>query len=298
LGISRHFQKLAQAVHGLGMSSPYGRILATNINLKINDTNMNRRTIETAIVTAGAALLLASPAVAAEKISFTGALDYNTHFMSYGVNVWGAETDETFDGGTFNPSASVSVDLGEGWSFYTGVWADVNDYASSSIGDKFQEVDVWAGLAYSFDSWKVDVAFQQWYYAGETEGIVDLTISYDTLLSPYLRLHNRVEGVGGQLKGTIAELGGTLYSGEFEGISLSVPLALGFAVDDFHVADETGFVYAKVGAAMSYPLPVSEDYGAWAFNASVNYWHTDEDLTGNATGEGYLTMGAGVSVSF
>lgn len=238
------------------------------------------------------ALLLSSKAQANENLSGSISLDINSHFMSYGVNVWGAATKDIGDEFLFQPSASLNYALSEGSGIYTGIWFDINNLANEKIADNIQEVDVWIGYYHTFGKTKIDFTLQQWMYAGETEGIFDITVSYDTMFSPYVKMHNRFESVGGQQKGYIFELGGTAYSTTIGSVSLSVPVAVAFAPDEYHVAGEEGYVYSYTGVKFSLPLGES-----WDFHGSVLYYDTEYRTTGNAE-TGYLTAGLGVGYAF
>lgn len=246
------------------------------------------------------ALLLGANAQAAnENISAWVSFDVNSHFMSYGLNVWGANTEDIGDEALFQPSAGVDITLTESSGLYFGIWADVNTLADANIGSNVQEVDVWLGYYITLGDFTFDLAYQAWMYAGENEGIVDFTVSYDTMLTPYIKFHNRIEAVGGQQKGTMIEIGGTLYEYTVEDteLSFSFPIGVGFSLDDYHVAGEDGYAYSFIGASFSYPLPISDAYGAWDFHGGLTYFDTDKDATGNAE-SGYLTANLGFGVSF
>lgn len=255
------------------------------------------------ILSAGAvcsALLLGAHAQAAnENISASVSFDYNSHFMSYGLNVWGANTEDIGDEFLFQPSANVDITLNENSGLYFGIWADVNSLADANIGSNVQEVDVWLGYYITMGDFTFDLAYQAWMYASENEGIVDFTVSYDTMFAPYIRFHNRIEVVGNQEKGTMIEVGGTLYEYTVEDteLSFSFPIGLGFSLDDYHVAGEDGYAYSFIGASFSYPLPISDAYGAWDFHGGLTYYDTDKSATGNAE-SGYLTANLGFGVSF
>lgn len=248
---------------------------------------------------AGAAVgaLLPSTAQAAnENVSASLSFDFNSHFMSYGVNVWGASTEKIGDEMLFQPSASVEFALSETSAIYAGIWADVNDLAAANIGKNVQEVDVWVGYYFGVGKFTFDFTLQSWMYAGENEGIFDIKVSYDTMFSPYIKMHNRIETVGAQDKGTIFEVGGTAYETEIGSVSLSFPLAVGFSFEDYHGGDD-GYAYTVVGASFSVPLGIPDSYGSWDFHGHVTYYHTDKGFTGNAKSS-YLTAGVGVGVSF
>lgn len=237
-----------------------------------------------------------------DKVSGWVSFDYNSHFMSYGANVWGANTEDIGDEFLFQPSAGVDIALTDNTGLYFGIWADVNDLGNTAgpgIGSNVQEVDVWLGYYITVGDFTFDLAYQAWMYAGENEGIVDFTVSYDTMFAPYIKFHNRIEAVGGQQKGTMIEIGGTLYeySPDNSELTLSFPIGVGFSLDDYHVAGEDGYAYSFIGANFSYPLPIPEGYGAWDVHGGLTYYDTDKTTTGNAE-SGYLTANFGIGLSF
>lgn len=235
--------------------------------------------------------------------SYSISLDYNSHFMSYGVNVWGTETEDIGDEFLFEPSLSIAYDISETQGLYAGAWFDINGVSGAGAGDvgpdlggDTKEMDLWVGYWITLDKWTIDFTLQQWYYASEVEGIFDVTVSYDTMFAPYLKMHNRFEGVGGQDKGTIYELGGTLYEGEIGGVSYGFSAGVGFSFDDYHVAGEDGYAYSFLGASASYVIYSSDDLDI-DIHGGLTYFDTDEDATGNAE-SGYLTANFGVGFSF
>jgi hypothetical protein len=250
------------------------------------------------IAGAAAGLLLSNQAQAAnENVSASLSLDINSHFMSYGVNVWGTDTEDIGDEFLFQPSFGLSFALNEGSAIYTGVWADVNDLGATSIGSNVQEVDVWIGYYFTVGDFKIDFTLQSWMYASENEGVFDITVSYDTMFSPYIKAHNRFETNGAQNKGTIFEIGGTAYETTIGSVSLSIPVAVAFTLDEYHVAGEDGYVYALTGVKFSMPLGIPDSYGTWDLHGGILYYDTEYRTTGNAE-TGYLTASLGVGVSF
>ncbi len=253
----------------------------------------------------GSSLLLATGAQAQEEasspFSFSVSLDYNSHFMSYGVNVWGDDTKDIGDEFLFEPSASVSYDISETQGLYAGIWFDINSLADNpdvgpDLGDSVQEMDLWIGYWVSLSDFTFDFTLQSWQYGGEVEGIFDVTVSYDTMFSPYIKAHNRFDDVGGQEHGTMFEVGATLYEGEYEGLSYSFPIGLGFSLDDYHVAGEQGYAYSFIGANASYVIYSSDSVDV-DVHGGLTYYDTEEKTTGNAE-SGYLTANFGIGFSF
>lgn len=248
------------------------------------------------------ALLLAtvpSAALAEEdapgsKISGSLNLDFNTHFMSYGLDIW---QRKSFDDILFNPSFSLSLELPAGFSVYGGTWWDVNDNADTNIGDYIQEIDVWAGVSYAIDIVSLSATYQEWYYAGEAERILDVGLGLDTLLSPSLTLHTRVDGNGAQDEGLVAVLGAS-HAFDLGALSLKPAASIAFLTEDYHVEDEGGFGYVSAGVGASVPLAfLGAAYGDWSLNGDVTYYYTDSENIDNRN-DNIVTGKLGVSVAF
>jgi hypothetical protein len=247
----------------------------------------------------GSSMIILPSIQAADDVSFSLSLDANNHFLSYGASVWDAPGDnqKTFDGFLFQPSMALNFSLGEGTGIYTGIWFDINDNIPSSMGGSIQEIDYWLGYFLTVGDFVVDFTFNQWFYAGSVEGTLDVKLSYDGMLSPYIKAHHRFDPNGGQNKGTIFEVGGTLYAGESGDISYSFPAGFAFSLDDYHVSDEEGYAYSFIGAGFAMPLGVGANYGDWTFKGGVTLYHTNKDFTGNSQST-YLLINAGIGLSF
>jgi len=243
------------------------------------------------------ALLLSGTSAIADssKVSGTVAFDFNTHFVSYGVDVWGPGSD--WKDALFNPLINFDIDLGGGWTTSLGTWWDVNNNVPSAIGGSIQEVDVWAGLGYSSGKWGFSLTYQEWYYAADVERILDFGVSYDGFLSPSVTFHGRVEGNGAQDTG-LATVIGISEGIDFDGWSLSFPAAIGLFTTDFQ-GGQGGFGFFSVGAQASWPINfLGEGYGDWSFNAGLTFYHTDKDVIPGNTDADFITGNFGVSMNF
>ncbi len=230
-------------------------------------------------------------------VSGTLDLSYNSHFISYGADVWGLGSN-TFDDALFNPSLELAFDIGDtGASFLLGTWWDVNDNAVSDIGRNIQEIDVWAGIAFDAGPVSVTLLYQQWYYAEDTEHIIDLILGFDAPLNPSLVIHGRPEeGASGGDTG-IVFVPGIEPGFEAGSVSISFPVNVGFATDGYHGGDG-GFAYVSAGIGASVPLGFMPLGGDWALNAGATYYHTDSGVIPNNPDEDFVTVSAGISVSF
>lgn len=243
-----------------------------------------------------------------DLISGTLSLDFNSHFISYGSDVWsdGSSMSEP----TFNPSFELALKLPAGFTATLGTWWDVNSKAggnSSLLGGRVQEVDVWAGLAYTIGDLTAKLTYQNWMYNSGTEDILDLAFSYDTFLSPSLTIHHRLDtgGVAGSAagpgdEGTILVLG-LSHSIEAGPVTVSFPFNVAYFVDDdFHAPGaDNGFGYGSLGVTASMPLEfISDAYGDWSIHAGLTYYVTDSDIIpGNVKGD-FLTANVGMTIAF
>jgi len=242
-----------------------------------------------------------APMVAAPESMLSGTLnfDYNTHFISYGFDVWGDGND--LDGGTFNPSLELTWKLPNHFSAILGTWWDVNDHVESSLGGDIQEIDVWAGLGYSIGDLSITTLYQAWNYASETEDILDIKFAYNCLLNPSLTIHNRLDagGSGGQ-EGTILLLG-LSHSVEAGPVTISFPLNIAyFLQDDYHpFSTDSGFGYGSLGVTATYPLTfLGEAYGKWNIHGGVTYYVTSSDVVANPVDDNFFTANIGIGCAF
>ncbi|MCB1095130.1 MAG: hypothetical protein KDN22_06075 [Verrucomicrobiae bacterium] len=231
------------------------------------------------------------------SVSGSLSLDVNTHFISYGADIWGGGND--FEDALFNPSLELAWDLGNDFTFTLGTWWDINDKAVSSIGKNVQEVDVWAGISYGGGPVEISLTYQEWMYAEESERIVDLGLGFDAPLSPSLTIHGRVDdGASGGDLGVVAVAGIELPSFSLGAVEFSLPVNVAFATDGFHGGD-AGFAYASAGVGASIPLAFMGDtMGSWALNAGVTYYYTNSDVIPNNPDESFFTGNVGIGLSF
>ncbi len=235
----------------------------------------------------------------AESDNLTGSLglDYNSHFMSYGANVWGSDTKDIGDDILFNPSLGLNYALSDTTGVYGGIWGDINDLSDSPIADNIQEVDIWLGYYFGAGDFSFDLTFQQWYYANEVEGIFDINIGYDTKFAPTLTIHNRYEGVGTQEESTMFVLGGTFYESAYKGFDYSIGANIGGSIDDYHQAGEEGYAFSSVSLGFSSPLTIGEGLGDWDFHGALTLYHTSTETVDNPENT-YLTLNLGVGMAF
>lgn len=238
------------------------------------------------------------PSVVSGWISF----DLNSHFMSYGLDVWAA--GNRFSKGTFNPSLELSLALPlEGLSAIVGTFWDINNNAESNIGGWIQEVDVWAGLSYSWKDLSATVLYQAWNYGSQTEHILDVTLKYanNLFLNPAFTLHTRMgaelEGPGGvgPSNSGVFFVPNLSYDLEIWKFTITPSAAMGFCTDDFH-GGEGGYAYTALGISASVPIPYLP--GDWELHGGVTYYNTNPDVIPTNPKNNFITANVGVKLSF
>lgn len=234
-----------------------------------------------------------APTVEPEPPFITGTLSLmvDTHFVSYGQDVWGA--GQSWQDPLFHPSLELNFNLGSGFAFILGTWWDVNDNAVSSIGNRIQEVDVWAGFSYTVDKWKFSLLYQDWMYGGGTEQILDFKIAYSNFLNPYFLVHGRLDRGAATAfgEGVVFQTG--IAPGFNAGpVALSFPLAVSYDTDNFH-GGQSGIGFGSAGITASIPLTkqISASVGA------TFYYTNDQVIPGNPD-EGFIVGSAGLTITF
>ncbi len=222
-------------------------------------------------------------------VTGTLSLTMDTHFNSYGQDIWAA--GNSWNDPLFHPSLELNFDFGDGLTGIVGTWWDVNDNASTNIGTYIQEIDVWAGISYTADKWKYSLLYQQWYYASQTEQIVDFKIAYnDGLINPTFQVHGRVADELPLDTGAVFVLG--VNPGTKVGpVAFSFPVQVSFDTDNFHGGD-AGFGFVSAGVNASFPLSTHVGLGL-----GVTYVHTNDSVIINPDSD-FVVGSAGIIISF
>ncbi|WP_113956837.1 hypothetical protein [Roseimicrobium gellanilyticum] len=227
-----------------------------------------------------------------EKPFITGNLSlfYDTHFISYGQDVWGVGNDwgEWF----FHPSMELDFQITDSLQFYVNVWADVNDQIEGDIGDYVQEIDVNVGFYYTLDKFKFQLGYGSWNYASQTEHIIDGKVTYmDGLINPFVAVHGRVGiDIPGYDEGVVAQVG-VAPSTALGPVTLSFPITVSFDTDGFHAGDG-GFAYVSAGVGASIPI-----HKQISLSVGATYYHTQDDVIPNAD-EDFVVGSAGIVFTF
>jgi len=240
------------------------------------------------------------------QISGVFGADWYSHFISYGYDVDGGGSDLT-DKDRLNPYFELNWKLDD-FNVFAGTWWDINDNNVSGIGGSLQEVDIWVGVNYTFEDVTVGATYQEWFFGGQVETIVDLSVSYDDsgmwggdfALKPSFVAHRSDTTNGADDDGWAfvlsVEPGFTAVESDEFTLDLSFPVAIGYGDSDFYI--ESGLGFFTFGVAGSVPLTfIDSSYGDWAANAGLAFYHTPDDQTGNPD-ENFLVANVGVSVAF
>lgn len=231
------------------------------------------------------------PAPETPFVTGTLSLTGDTHFMSFGQDVWAAGNN--FDDFLFHPSLELNFDLGGGFSGIVGTWWDVNDNATTNIGSSIQEIDIWAGVAYASGDWKTTLLYHDWMYASQNERAVELKVAYTGLygLNPYLLLHGRFDDGIAYDTGLVTVLG--VSPGTKLGpVALTFPVQIAADTDGYH-GGEAGFSFASAGVSAS--IPLAEHV---ALNLGVTYYYTNDKVIVDNPDDSIFTGSAGIAISF
>lgn len=255
--------------------------------------------------TALAAMLSTSvSAFAADKVSGDMGISYNSHFVSYGADVWGGGDDFYGDKSTTFVYGDLVFATTDASTIFINVWTDNNDNVPSAIGGTLQEIDLNIGGTYKLGKFTLGAAYGSWNYAGDTEESVEGSIAFDDsgllpiTLSPKLTYHERIAANGAQGYGAVIIAG---VSPSFpltdSGISLTVPLNVAFFTQDFGA--DSGYAYASGGVSLGVPLSfISSDFGSWSMNFDLIGYTTDSGALPGNPEKDFLVGQVGIKVAF
>lgn len=262
---------------------------------------LNKCLLATSVLslTSGALLAGTPPAPPVETppgpplVTGTLSLLMDSHFVSYGQDIWRA--GQSWEDPLFHPSLALNFNLTSNFTFFVGTWMDINDNleSNSTLGNRVQEIDVWAGMSYTMDKFKFTLINQYWNYGGNTEKIIDFRVDYSGMLNPYLLLHGRFDRGAAEAfgEGVVVQVGinPTTKCGP---VTLSAPIALSYDTHNYH-GGQAGFGFASAG--LNATLPVSKHV---ALTASVDYFYTNDNVIVTNPDEGFIRGRAGVVITF
>jgi len=246
-----------------------------------------------------------------DKLFGSFGVDYASHFVSYGADVWGGGDEFYGSQDTTFAHVDLGAELPNGFAVTFGVWSDINNNADDTLGGNIQEIDVYGGISYTYDALSLGLTYQQWFYGSEVEHILDVSAGYDDsalwgssgfALNPSFVTHIRVNGQPGQEEGAVfvgaVEPAFPLTEGDTWPVTLSVPTSIGFMTDDFQGGDG-GFGYTSIGATATIGLSaIPIGYGDWSLALNTTYYHTDQSVIPANPENNFLTGMASIAMAF
>ncbi len=256
------------------------------------------------------AIAFGSSAHAAENVSADVGVSYNSHFISYGVDVWGGGSNLYGDHSTTFMWGDLAVKANDALTFTLTVWSDLNANTASAIGGHIQEVDFDPGFSYTVGKATFGFGFNAWSYAGDVEESVDLSVAIDDTgwlapgfsLGPKVLWHDRTSGnrgIGQNLGSAIVFSVGPSFP-LAEGLSLSVPAGVAFfTTDDFQGGTKSGYGFSYIGGSLGYGLGfVPASLGKWSVNFDLIAYLTDKKAIPSNPSQNFLTASVGLKVAY
>lgn len=219
-------------------------------------------------------------------IRVTGGIDVTTAYFFRGY----LQEDQ---GLIVQPYANLYFDVAEGWTGYVGTWNSLHEEqtgADPGTTGQWYENDFYAGVDWAVaEGFTLGVIYTVYTYPGgafDTVEEIGAKLAWDDTgktglniaLKPYVAIYFETDDDNGT-EDTYLELGiaPTVYTVNEESdapIALSVPVTLGFGIEDYYF-DDTGddelLGYGSIGLAASMPLPMPDKFGDWTLNASVTW---------------------------
>lgn len=255
------------------------------------------------------------PAINTGAISLSASLDLASSYYYRGI----AQENSGF---IIQPGVTVGVDLYDTDSFavsgYLGTWNSFHTEDGSTGGDPWYEQDVFVGLVFDIPAGvSIDVYYVNLYAPNAGASFAEelnIEVSYDDsellgdfAFSPYALLSFEIDGAsdGDGKSGTYLELGGKfaldVIQSEDYPVSLAVPFAVGFGIDDYY-GGRDGLGFVQVGLVASTDLSfIPAEYGSWSASAGVQVLfqtnRTNDISTGVIGGDDilpYVTAGIGM----
>jgi hypothetical protein len=267
-----------------------------------------------AAVGALVSLFSATGVSAAENISADVGVSYNTHFISYGLDVWGGGNDFYGDKSTTFVYGDLAIKATDALTFTLSLWSDINNnaqgsaFGQSAIGGHIQEIDFGPGFTYSFGKVTAGAVYNAWSYGGDVEQSVDLSLAFDdtgllipgVAFGPKVVWHDRFSGNGSQQIGSavVLSVGPTFPLGE--GFTIAIPAGVAFfTTDDFQGGTKSGYGFSYIGGSLGYGLAfVPEMYGKWSVNFDLIEYFTRKDAIPGNPEETFLTGSVGLKVAY
>jgi hypothetical protein len=267
----------------------------------------------------GAALVLgmgSTGAFAGDGFSGDLSVSYNSHFISYGSDVWKgghkifSNNSPTFVNGDLYWTKGNLTLTGNVWFDLIGGNGDGVANANP-LGGSIQEVDLNIGAAYTLGLVTLSATYGRWNYGSDSEGIVDLAASFNDAdmlikgfaINPKVLFHIRTDRGAGQLgDGTAIVLSVAPSLSVLGPVSLSFPAGVVFFTDDQFqngLPGSSGYGYSYVGASLAYTLDfIPKGYGTWSvFTDWIGYFTEKDAIPGNRE-QDFLTADVGIKLAF
>jgi hypothetical protein len=277
---------------------------------------MKKSSIMGGAVACGALLTLfsATGASAAENVSADVGVSYNSHFVSYGVDVWGGGSHFYGDQATTFLWGDLAIKATDALTFTLTLWSDINDnaqgsaFGQSNIGGHIQEVDFDPGFTYAFGKFTAGVTYNAWSYGGDVEQSADLSLGYDDTglilpgiaFGPKITWHDRFSGNGSQQIGSafVLSVGPTFPLGE--GFSISIPAGIAFfTTKDFQGGTKSGYGFSYIGGSLGYGLDfIPAAYGKYSINFDLIEYFTEKNAIPSNPAASFLTGSVGLKVAY
>ena len=221
-------------------------------------------------------------------LTLTGGVDLTTAYFFRGYN----QEDQ---GIILQPYATLTASFHDGENVdvngYVGIWNSFHDeqtLAAATGPSTWYESDLFAGIDLVFGKLTLGTVYTWYTYpngAFNTIQEIGFKIAYDDTdfmdrrglkfaLKPYAAVYLETSDRNGA-EDTYAEVGiGPSFALGESGITLSVPVAIGFSIDEFYL-DDTGdnepLGYGSIGLFASLPIGEPGKYGTWALTGGVQY---------------------------
>ncbi len=253
----------------------------------------------------------ASAAKAEDGFSGDLSVSYNSHFVSYGFDVWGGGDEFFGDRSTTFVNTDLYFTKGS-LTLYGNLWGELNDNVVSSIGGSIQEIDANFGATYALGPVTLGAMYGFWNYGGDSEGILDFSAALndaDMLIkgfafNPKVLVHIRTDRGAGQVStgsAVVLSLGPSFaLTGAEAPLTLSLPAGVAFFLDDdFQGGTKGGYAYSYFGGSLGIPLAfIPSDFGTWGVNFDLIYYLTQADAIPGNVEENFLTGSVGIKLAF
>ena len=255
------------------------------------------------------------------KVSFTTGIDLTNAYFFRGIK-------QERKGFITQPYADMNFTLfDEGQSltnitFTLGTWNSLHASPSGAgTLEHWYEADFFTGLTFNIDNWETNFTYSSYMspnasFSTVQELLIGLTIDDSALLgilalSPHALLAIEMKGQadGGNSEGMYLEFGVEPGLDIIDSrASLTFPVTLGLSLNNYYENGtnsniSTGFNdtfgFLDLGAAVSMPIPIPEEYGGWELSGSIHLLTLGGYLESLNTSDNFQAVGAlGVSISY